>query len=84
MFLRNAGLIIFLIFMGGPLLGSILGEICLKKSAFLVSKLGIGRLLEHGPLIEILRYAESQLTFAIPKLMKKEWATYPIVQKNGL
>ena len=28
----------------------------LKNSAFLASKLGNGPLLEHGPVIEILRY----------------------------
>ena len=28
----------------------------LEKSAYLASKLGNGRLFEHGPLIEILRY----------------------------
>ena len=45
--------------MGGPLLeAGFLGNL-LEKSAFLASKLGNGSLLEHGPLIEILRYVET-------------------------
>ena len=41
--------------------GSIFGEICFKKSAFLVSKLGSRPLLEHGPLIEISWYVDFEI-----------------------
>ena len=57
MFLYNTDPIFFFNIRGWAFIrGSIYGKICLKKSAFLASKLGNGPLLEHGPLIEILRY----------------------------
>ena len=39
----------------GQFVGGAQMEICLKNQHFFASKLGNGPLLEHGPLIEILR-----------------------------
>ena len=55
MFLHNIGRIFFNIPGLSFIRSSILGNL-IEKMGILVSKLGNGPLLEHGPLIEILQY----------------------------
>ena len=63
MLLHNVGPIFFRNICGWAFIRlDFLGNM-LEKSTFLASKLGNGPLLEHGPLIEILRYPNMALLY---------------------